>query len=421
MIQNDLQNFPEDQFGFSLTQSMLNDSSIAQDVLTTLDPLDFHPFLRPIPEAIKSLIKEDKEPSYELIINRVAKDFPHSTKCLEIFPLEAEPDKYEEFKSRKMEERSKRLVGEACKHVLEQINNQPLDSLKEVLVDSTISESSSRDFHNKEQLIMDMLNPQSLGKPFPLGVPSLQKYFNAVYSGELIYIGGRSGMGKTALALSMMVFNAKYHEQDSIFFSFEMDEIAVARRFNSVKSSIPYSRILETEKLSPKENKLLLESTAWFKESRIHINTDASLTIPKMESIVASWKRKNPGRSPMVYVDYLTEVEPHEKSHSDVGAIDSLCKRFKKMAKKLKIPIIILAQVSREAERSQDKKPQLKDLRGSGGIEASADIVLCPHRQNYYDKVPTAQEDAECIVLKYRNGPTGSFPLQFETLCMRYR
>ena len=110
MTYTDLQNFPEDQFGFALVQAMLNDPDTAQDVLSTIDPEDFHPFLRPIPATVKTLISEDTEASYELVISRVAKDYPHSTKCLEIIPQEVENVKYEEFKARKMEERSKPLV-----------------------------------------------------------------------------------------------------------------------------------------------------------------------------------------------------------------------------------------------------------------------------------------------------------------------
>jgi len=145
----------------------------------------------------------------------------------------------------------------------------------------------------------------------------------------------------------------------------------------------------------------------------LFIDDTATLSILDLRAKARRLKReKDIG---VVVIDYLQLLSSHRRTDNRQQEVAEISRGLKALAKELKIPVIALAQLSRQAEMRSDKRPQLADLRESGSIEQDADTVMFIHRPEYYKKNPTPEEEglAEIIIAKQRNGPTGVVNLAF--------
>jgi len=236
------------------------------------------------------------------------------------------------------------------------------------------------------------------GKPLPSGVstglPELDEQIGKMHAGELIFVAGRPGMGKTALALHLL-HRATYkddlgvdHAARAAFFSLEMDDDPLAHRVMSMAArvfrmgKIPYRNIRkgrigqsEAATLEAAMNRLP-KTVSW--------NTAGDLTLSMIESGCRQAKR-NLGGLDLVVIDYLQLIETEAKGNENtVNAITRITSGLKKLAKKMKIVIVCLSQLSRAVEQRDNKRPVLSDLRDSGSIEQDADAVLFLYREEYY-------------------------------------
>ena len=145
----------------------------------------------------------------------------------------------------------------------------------------------------------------------------------------------------------------------------------------------------------------------------LFIDDTASLTILDLRAKARRLKKeKDIG---LIVVDYLQLLRSHRRTENRQQEVAEISRSLKALAKELEIPVISLAQLSRQTEMRADKRPQLADLRESGSIEQDADTVMFIHRPEYYKKNPTPEEEglAEIIIAKQRNGPTGTVHLAF--------
>jgi len=141
----------------------------------------------------------------------------------------------------------------------------------------------------------------------------------------------------------------------------------------------------------------------------------------------------------LIVVDYLQLMQGHRRTENRTQEIGEISRGLKSLARELKVPVLALAQLSRAVEQRQDKKPLLSDLRESGSIEAEADLVVFIYRKAYYEmkealsaeadevaeqemrqRGEESQEEAELLVAKQRNGPTGQVPVAFHPRYMRF-
>jgi replicative DNA helicase len=230
---------------------------------------------------------------------------------------------------------------------------------------------------------------------------------------ELLILAARPSMGKTALALNIAENVALRQGEPVAIFSLEMSKESLLMRLLASEARVDAHKF-RTGHMNRDDWGKITGALASLGEAPLWIDDAASSTVLEMGAKARRLKRDR-GLSLMI-VDYLQLVVPttHSRGTNRQEEVSSISRALKGLAKELKIPILVLSQLTRAPER-EDRKPQLADLRESGAIEQDADVVLFINRPNFY-KTDMPEEDrakAELIIAKQRNGPTGSLNFVF--------
>lgn len=227
---------------------------------------------------------------------------------------------------------------------------------------------------------------------------------------DLVVIGGATSMGKTTLAINMLVNGAKAG-LPSMFFSLEMTVQQLAARINAPICGVS-SSILLFKKLYVTQQKDFEKAKGISNDFPIYID-DSSHNLETIKEKIRSMSIKKGVK--VFYIDFLQRVtKPKSMRESEATFYENACNDLKNLAKELKVCIVILVQLNREAN-NVDPRPTLSKIKASSGIEQAADTVLFIYRPGYYGKQhkfrPTldASKSAEIIIAKGRNTETGSF------------
>jgi replicative DNA helicase len=226
---------------------------------------------------------------------------------------------------------------------------------------------------------------------------------------ELIIVGARPGMGKSALMFQIAANLAR--TSNVLIFSLEMDKESIVRRLlaKELGSNI--------KKLSDAPKQEVRAATARLHALNLHIDDRSGLSIATIATSAMAMHTKNP--LSLVVVDYLQLMRSRDMGNRN-NEIGEITAGLKALAKQLKIPIIVGSQLSRECEkRGKDKRsgnlgdfiPILSDLRDSGNIEQDADIICFLSREEVYNGNRPGVADFR--IAKHRNGETGDFRLDF--------
>jgi replicative DNA helicase len=235
---------------------------------------------------------------------------------------------------------------------------------------------------------------------------------------ELIVIAARPSMGKTAWAINIAQ-NAAVHDGKVVaVFSLEMSKESLLRRLLASEALVN-SRKIQTGFL-PKEDKgKLLSALERLMDSKLFIDDTPGITLAEMRAKARRLKQQE-GRLDLIVIDYLqlmTGVNSSGKKgfENRTQEVSAVSRGLKALAKEMRVPVVALSQLSRGSEqRAGDKKPLLSDLRESGSIEQDADVVAFIHREEYYDREnEDVKGQAEIIIAKQRNGPTGIVKLAY--------
>lgn len=235
------------------------------------------------------------------------------------------------------------------------------------------------------------------------GLDGLDKVLS-VCEGQLVVIGARPGMGKSALAEHYATATG-----DALFCSLEMPSGELGRRAMTHKSGVPFVRsIARPAEYGPR----FAQAFDSLRKQNVMIVDKPSITLAELRSFVRHTRHEllAKGRSlKLVVVDYLQLMTaPTGRRESNRSQeLGSLTKALKEMAKREKIAVVLLAQLSREAEKAE--RPTMAHLRESGDIEQDADKVLLLYRKAYYENNGNGKdvEEAEVIVAKNRQGSPG--------------
>ncbi|MEM7813064.1 MAG: replicative DNA helicase [Planctomycetota bacterium] len=243
----------------------------------------------------------------------------------------------------------------------------------------------------------------------PTGLKDLDRLILGFRPTDLIVLGARPSMGKTALAMQFAEHAAALNRGSALVFSLEQDELSLGERLITSHTHAQANRI---------RNGWLNEQERWGVGRTVeelggldlYIDDRPALNIGTMRS-VARKLRAERGLS-MIVVDYVQLAGVSDSRASRERQVAETSMGLKALAKELNVPVVALAQLNRGLESRTDKRPTLSDLRESGQIEQDADVIMFLYRAEQYDPEDSPGE-AEIIVAKQRNGPTSAVRCAF--------
>lgn len=260
----------------------------------------------------------------------------------------------------------------------------------------------------------------------PTGFIDLDRYTAGFHPSDLIIIAGRTSMGKTSLALNIAHYVAVKERIPVAIFSLEMSKEQLVLRLLSSEGMIDAHR-LRARWLTEKDIPRITRAIGILSEAPIFIDDTTNITVTEIRGKARRLKaEQNIG---MIIIDYLQLIQTAKKAENRVQEISEITRSLKSLARELKIPVVALSQLSREVEK-QKRKPQLSDLRESGAIEQDSDVVIFVYREEYYKALRSSKEkelqstdtleQAEIIIAKQRNGPTGPIKVGFQPQYTRF-
>lgn len=247
----------------------------------------------------------------------------------------------------------------------------------------------------------------------PTGLRDLdEKLDGGMRSGDLIIVGARPSMGKTALAVAIGMHSAERGETTAMF-SLEMPRRDLQNRQVAMKAQVALSKIKRPERMSQFEWSQMSSAVEHLRRLPFYVNDHTSLNINKLRMKARALKRRHGLK--LLIVDYLGLMDGTDPKANRTTQLGEITRNLKKLAKELGIAVILLAQLNREVEKRVDQMPILSDLRDCGEVEQDADIVLFVHRpiQSKPSLGPEWEHYARVRVAKQRGGTTGDIDLRY--------
>jgi replicative DNA helicase len=343
------------------------------------------------------------------------------------------------------------LVGDAYAHDLDNTAQQQIAQAESKLYELAQFGEFKGGFTKLETSVLAAINTAKKAKEsdshvtgVTTGLTDLDAKLGGLHKSDLIIMGGRPSMGKSALAMNM-AFNAARAYYDSngkegaiaAVFSLEMSAEQLATRLLADQVQISGDKIRKGQ-IKTEDFRKFAEASNLLSSIPLYIDDTPALTISHIRARARRLKRQH-GLG-LIVVDYLQLIggSTQRSQENRVQEISEISRGLKTLAKELDVPVLALSQLARGVEARENKRPLLSDLRESGSIEQDADVVMFVYREEYYlerdrpgqtgtEKMERYQERvanweqrlehvrnvAECIIGKQRHGPIGTVPLSF--------
>lgn len=244
----------------------------------------------------------------------------------------------------------------------------------------------------------------------PSGLQDLDTLTSGFQNSELIIIGARPSMGKTAMALSMIEHIAIKNKIPTALFSLEMSGMQIMQRLLATEGRIP-SQKLRAGLLSLQELQRMQDAAGLIYDAPLYLVDTPNMKLLDLRALARRMKLQHDIK--IIFIDYITLITSENTLIPRHEQIAEISRSLKSLARELNIPVVALSQVRRDAEQ---KEPTLADLRESGSIEQDADVVMFIHRERQKkddDGQPIQAIDTKLIVAKQRNGPIDDVDLIF--------
>ena len=248
------------------------------------------------------------------------------------------------------------------------------------------------------------------------GFAELDRMTNGLHEGEMIVIAARPSMGKTALAMNIAEHVAISEKLPVAVFSLEMSSQQLVQRLLCSRARVNLQKVRDGF-LAERDFPSLTAAASKLAEAQIYIDDSASLSILELRAKARRLKAQKDIK--LIVVDYLQLLRSTTRRAQDNRQLEisEISSGLKGLAKELKVPVLVLAQLNRQPEARTGGKPRLSDLRESGSIEQDADLVGLLVRPEIYEEDEDARAEkageAELIIAKQRNGPVGEIALTF--------
>lgn len=245
----------------------------------------------------------------------------------------------------------------------------------------------------------------------PTGFYELDGLLSGLHGGDLVVLGARPAVGKSAFALDIARHIAFDRRQPALVFSLEMSRRQITQRLIAAQARVDLAKV-RNGRLDETDWPKLSAAAARMREAPLYLDDKRDVTITELRA-KARRLRSRLGGLGVVVVDYVQLMQAEGRNENRQIEVAQISRGLKVLAGELDVPVIALSQISRNVEQRADKRPTLADLRESGALEADADVVILLYRDELYNEASPARGIAEVIVAKQRNGPTGTVKTAF--------
>lgn len=261
---------------------------------------------------------------------------------------------------------------------------------------------------------LDRIEKASKSKGTVTGIPTgfidLDYKLSGLQPSDLILVAARPSMGKTAFVLNIAQYVAFKKDRATAIFSLEMSKEQLVNRLFSLESQVD-AQALRTGNMKDSDWEKLIEGAGIIGKSKLIIDDTPGISVSELRSKCRKYKLEH--GLDLIIIDYLQLMTGSvgKRSESRQQEISEISRSLKAIAREMEAPVIALSQLSRACEQRADHRPMLSDLRESGAIEQDADVVAFLYRDEYYFPDTEKKNQAELIIAKQRNGPTGTVDL----------
>lgn len=266
------------------------------------------------------------------------------------------------------------------------------------------------------EMIEHLYDKKEVITGIPSGFRDLDDLTTGFQKGDLVVVGGRPSMGKTALALNIAQYVGLEVKEPVAIFSLEMAKEQLAFRMLCSEAMVN-SNSIRKGFIKKEDWHKLTSAASNLTGAPIFIDDSSAITVLELRAKARRLKMEH-GLS-LVIVDYLQLMKGKGSFERREQEISDISRSLKALAKELNVPVVAVSQLNRSVEQRRPPKPILADLRESGAIEQDADVILFLYRNEIYNK-DAKKGEAEVIVAKQRNGPTGIVNLTFISNCTRF-
>ena len=251
----------------------------------------------------------------------------------------------------------------------------------------------------------------------PTGFTDLDAYTHGLHPGQLIIVAARPAVGKSTFALDIARHAAVKHKKATIFFSLEMGRAEIAMRMLSAESSI-YLQSMRKGTVTEADWAKLASVRGSINDAPLFIDDSPNMSLVEIRAKCRRLAQQVDLK--MVVIDYIQLMSSGKKVESRQQEVSEFSRALKLLAKEIQIPVVALSQLNRQAEQSKDKRPEISHLRESGSLEQDADVVVLLHREGIYERDHPRAGEADIILAKQRNGPTGTVVVAFHGQYSRF-
>ena len=438
-------------FERSILSSIIFEPSQFDELSTALNEDDFYlPAHKDIFMAMMTLLQKDQPIDEEFIKKELIKikkfDEQVMLEILSANPISNTKAYVDEIKDKSLKRHLLTLTTEIKRVTVEEElpSAEVVDIVEKKLYEIT-QDNQTSDFKDAPKMTFDTMEyikeMKARGNSVLVGVDTgfaeLNKMTTGFGKGDLVIIAARPAMGKTSFVLNTvnsLIMNGK----GVAFFSLEMPAEQLMLRLLSIQTSIPLQK-LRVGDMNDDQWSSLNGAIDNMNNAKLFVDDQGSININQLRSKLRKLKNQHP-EIEIAVIDYLQIMQGigNQDRHLQVSEIS---RGLKMLARELEIPIVALSQLNRGLESRNDKRPMLSDIRESGSIEQDADIILFVYRDDVYlykeekerekaakaegkefvsEYVEKEEEEAEIIIGKQRNGPTGHVKLIFQKKLTRF-